>query len=247
MKLDLGAQGKDKQDSSLGTNLGSIRRMFCVLAGYIIPSAGPPPVISPHISSALASSITLLPERYRPCLNRPSLRLDPAREISVECGIEIIKLFVRDVSDAELGIVMLFELANRLAQTLRDGIVQCAPMPRRLVTEGEHDPRLVRVVGHTGVPRSNVSQDHAASLDARVAGRPDLAPRFDLLGLYADDARDDVVVFRDARRTQPELGRAVLRTNVDEIDVECHVEGVTQVFTGRYQRRTDGCTEEWEA
>ena len=129
---------------------------------------------------------------------------------------------------------MLFELANRLAQTLGYGGVQCAPMPRRLITEGEHDPRMVRVVGHTGVPRSNVAQDHATSLNTRVAGRPDFAPRFELLRFNADDARDDVVVFRDARRTQPELGRTILRTNVDEIDVECHVKGMTQMFTGRY-------------
>lgn len=165
------------------------------LAGYIIPSFGAPLVNSLHISGALASSISLLPERYRPRLDRPSLRLDPAREISIECGVEIIKLFVGDVSDAELGIIMLFELANCLAQTLGDGSVQCAPMPCRLITEGEHDPRLVRVVGHSGVPRSNVPQDHATSLNTRVAGRPDLAPRFDFLRLYADNARDDVVVF----------------------------------------------------
>jgi hypothetical protein len=143
----------------------------------------------------LAPSITLVPEWYRPGLNRASLRLDPAREVSIECGVEVIKLFVGDVSDAELSVIILFELANRLAQTLGDGSTQRTPMPRCLITEGEHDPRLVRVVGHSSVPRSNVPQDDATSFNTRVARWPDLAPGFDLLRLYADDARDDVVVF----------------------------------------------------
>lgn len=48
------------------------------LAGYIVASFGAPLVNSPHMSGALAFSISLLPERYGARLNRTSFGLDPA-------------------------------------------------------------------------------------------------------------------------------------------------------------------------
>ena len=90
---------------------------------------------------------------------------------------------------------MFLELADRLAQALGDRGVQCAAMPCCLVTEGEHDPGLVGVVGHTGVPCADVPEDQAAFFQTGIAGRSDLVSGFNSFSFYADDARDDVVVF----------------------------------------------------
>ena len=121
-------------------------------------------------------------------------------------------------------------------------------MRRALIPQAEHDPMLTTTIRHPRMPQPQVPDHHVSAADFGLQRRAHDPAR--LLGRVCDPRRALaqlevaaqlggvrrqrlVVDGRGGVRAQPELGRAVLRGEVDERHVGDEVVGVARVREGR--------------
>lgn len=98
--------------------------------------------------------------------------------------------------------------------------LQLTPIPGRELDRHQHHPRFISPVRHAGMPEAEVPDDKRTLGQTRLDGRARLPPlpleaRPDLILLRIEHAGVRVGV-----RPQPDLGRAVLRGDVHEVDVD---------------------------
>lgn len=88
----------------------------------------------------------------------------------------------------------------------------------------QHNPRLVGVIGHTGMPQPEITNDQRPLRQSRLYRRTDFTPRFEYIAPDSGLGSSRRVGGCIGMTAQPDLSGAVFRRRVDEIDVDAESE-----------------------